>query len=102
MVHIQAAERLDDRMRLGRRMKQAELPLVRAGRAAECRPPAPRQLVLLERSQNLGRPLYDRGRQAGQARDVNTVAAVGSAGDNLVQEDDVVAIFPRGDMRVHD
>ena len=43
-----------------------------------------------------------RGRQTGQPRDLDAVAAIGSAGENLVQEDDVVFPLARRDVEVDD
>ena len=63
----------------GRRLEQPELLLRLARRAADRRPAAARQLVALERRENLARALDDRRRQAGEPRHLDAVAAVRSA-----------------------
>ena len=86
----------------GRRLEQPELLLRLRRRAADRRPAAARQLVALERGENLAGALDDRPRQAREARHLDAVAAIGSPGHDLAQEDDVVLPLARRDVEVDD
>ena len=54
---------------------------------------------MFERGQDAPRPRDYGGGETSQPRDLDPVAAIGSAGQNLVEEDDVVFPFARGDVR---
>ena len=84
----------------GEQRRAAATPAVADAR--QRRPAAARQLVALEAGQDLLGAGDHRGRQAGQPRHLDAVAAVGAAGDDLAQEDDVVLPLARGDVRVDD
>ena len=52
--------------------------------------------------QDLAGARDDRGRQPGEPRDLDAVAAIGTAGDDLAQKHDVVLPFAHGDVEVGD
>ena len=56
----------------------------------------------LEVAQDVARPLEQLARHAGQARDVDAVGAVGSALDDLVEEDDLILPFANGHVEISD
>ena len=83
---------LDDRVGLGRRLKQGELPLFGApalrsgsGRPPRCSSSFSSDLRISEARRTTA------ARQAREPGDLDAVAAIGSARHDLVQEDDVVA-----------
>jgi len=57
-------------------------------------------VLLLEEREDRAGALEDRGGDAGESRDVDAVALVGAAGDDLVQEDDLAAAFADRDVGV--
>src|SRR5262245_60926663 len=80
----------------------AGLRLAGRRRASQRRLAAARQLILLERSENVARARNHRRRQPREPRHLDAVAAIRSAGENLVQEDDVVLPLPRRDVIIDD
>src|SRR5439155_6555079 len=84
------------------RLKEPELPLRLRRRPADRWPSAARQLVALERRENLARALDDRRGQPGEPRDLDAVAAIRSSRNDLAQKDDVVLPLARGDVKVDD
>ena len=84
------------------RREQAQLLHRLAPRAGHRRPSAARQLVLLEAVENLARARDHAGRQARQARDLDAVAAIRSAGHDLAQEHDLVVVLAGRHVVVHD
>ena len=56
----------------------------------------------LELAQDLLRPGDDGTGQAGEAGDVDAVGVVGGAGDDVVEEDDFLALLGDGDVVVDD
>src|SRR5205823_13794108 len=79
----------------GGRLKQRQLPLRIRRRAAHRRPAAARELVALERAEDLARAIDHGLRQAREPRHLDPVAAIGAAGNDLAQEDDLV--LPRSE-----
>ena len=59
-------------------------------------------VLALQFGQNLPRPPNDFGRQARQIGDLDAVALVCPAGDDLPQEEDFVFFLPGGDVEVFD
>ena len=57
-------------------------------------------VLLFEEGEDLAGPFEHRGRDAGQARDVDAVALVGAAGDDPVEEDDLPLALADGDVGV--
>src|SRR5262245_46667949 len=83
-------------------LEQPELLLSRGRRAAQAGTSAARQLVPLERLENLGCTANDRRRHAGEPRDLDAVTSVRSARHDLVQKNDVVLELARRDVAVGD
>jgi hypothetical protein len=77
--------------------------LLRVGcRPAHGRTAAAGQLVAFERRENLAGPFDHRQRQAGEARDLNPETAIGTAGHDFAQKDDVVFPLSCSHVIVHD
>src|SRR5262245_52380964 len=57
---------------------------------------------MLQAVENLARARHDSVWQPGEARDLDAVAAVGAAGDDLAQKHDLLFPFPRDHVKVRD
>ena len=89
---------------VGRHLEQPEL-LLRAfarGRAGDRRASASCQFVLFEAGEDLARAADHAGREAGESRHLDAVAAVRSPRHHLAQEDDLILPFAHQQMRIGD
>src|SRR5262245_47026697 len=102
------AQEVRDRGELWRRDRlRGEEPELRCRCRGPCArrergPATAKELILLEAAENLPRARHDLGREAGEPRDLDAVAPIRAARDDLPQEHDVVLELARRDVRVDD